>query len=108
MAATSREGSRSRRPAARGRPRRVAQRPLPSITIPTCREVLCFTKLRRKKNPSLRLPGGADQRLHVIEIALERPPAGRRQLVLGLRHPARERLGALEVLRLLELARVHA
>ncbi len=39
----------ARCPAARGSPRRVAQRPLPSMTMATWKEVLCFIKLSRKK-----------------------------------------------------------
>src|SRR5438876_773768 len=63
---------------------------------------------RTKKVARLRFAGGADQRLHVIQIALERPATRRREPVLGLGRASRERLGAQHVLRLFELARVHA
>src|SRR5256886_14510007 len=62
----------ARWPAVRGRPRRAAQRPLPSITIATWREGLCDIKLRLKKNSASAMPGGADQRLHVVQVALQR------------------------------------
>src|SRR3954462_4431106 len=54
------------------------------------------------------LPGGADERLHVIEIPLERAPAGGGELVLRPGHPALERFRTGDVLRVLELSRVHA
>src|SRR5437763_11477122 len=54
------------------------------------------------------LPGGANERLHVIEVPLERASAGGGELVLRPGHAALERLGARDVLRVLELARVHA
>src|SRR6266850_7615377 len=98
----------ARWPAPRARPRRVAQRPLPSMMIATCREVLCFIKqILKKKSVSTRA-GGADQRLHVVEIALQGAPSMRGQTVLGLGHAPGERLHARHVLRLLELAGVHA
>jgi hypothetical protein len=40
----------ARWPATRGNPRRVAQRPLPSITMATWREELCDIKSTLKKN----------------------------------------------------------
>ena len=51
---------------------------------------------------------GADERLHVIKVALEGAPAGRRQAVLGLRQAAIERFRAMDILGFFELARVHA
>src|SRR6266545_2512160 len=100
----------ARWPAARGRPRRVAQRPLPSMMIATWREVLCFIKsvLKKRDDVGLALTCGADQRFHVIEVALQRPPPRRGEPVFGFGHASRERLGAGDVLRLLELAGVHA
>src|SRR5882672_9622242 len=50
----------------------------------------------------------ADQRFHVVEVALERPPAEGGESVFGLGDAPRERLVARDVLRVLELARVHA
>src|SRR6202166_5073272 len=49
-----------------------------------------------------------DDRFYVIEVALERPLAGGGQPILGLRQAADERLVALDVTGLFELARVHA
>src|SRR5260370_42713287 len=54
------------------------------------------------------VPRGMDDGFHVIEVALERPLAGGRQAVLGLRQAADERLVALDVAGLFELARVYA
>src|SRR6266511_2836298 len=96
----------ARWPAPRARPRRVAQRPLPSMMIATWREVLCFIKpILKKKSVSTRA-GGADQRFHVVEIALQRAPSMRGESVLGLGHAPGERLHARHVLRFLELAGV--
>src|SRR5258705_9750921 len=111
--------STARRPAAgpagwratRGRPRRVAQGPLPSMTIATWKEVLCFIKpIRKKKTPPSACPAASrvDQRFHVIEIALERPPAEGGESVFGLGNAPLERFGADDVFGILELARVHA
>src|SRR2546428_10751041 len=92
----------ARWPAVRGRPRRAAQRPLPSITIATCREGLCDIKLRLKKNSASAVPGGADQRLHVVQVALQRAATRSREPVLGLRDAplerpaARDKLGPFE------------
>src|SRR5258705_12475555 len=101
----------ARWPAARGRPRRVAQRPLPSMTMATWKEVLCFIKSPAKKKSPLSACAGArraDQRFHVIEIALERPPAEGGESVFGFGDAALERLVARDVLGVLELARVDA
>src|SRR5881296_2428146 len=97
----------ARWPATRGRPRRPAQRPLPSITIATCREELCDIKRNLKKKSSP-VTGGVNQRFHVVQVALQRAPPGSGEPILGLRNPPLERLGAGDVLRLLEPARVHA
>src|SRR5207244_2307408 len=105
-----RSRSRRRRPrwrATRGRPRRPAQRPLPSITIATCREELCDIKRNLKKKSSP-VTGGVNQRFHVVQVALQRAPPGAGEPVLGLGDPAFERLGARDVLRVLQPARVHA
>src|ERR1051325_6289903 len=81
----------ARWPAARGSPRRVAQRPFPSMTIATA---AC--------------PRRANQRFHVIEVALERPPAEGGEAVFGLGNAGLERLVARDIARVLQLARVHA
>src|SRR5258705_13967007 len=99
----------ARCPAARGRPRRVAQRPLPSMTIATWKEVLCFIKpIRKKKTPPSACTAASrvDQRFHVIEVALERPPAEGGESVFGLGNAPLERFGADDVFGILELARV--
>src|SRR6266566_9025600 len=132
----------ARWPAERGRPREVAQRPLPSEMMATWRpgesagepgrgmevswvmgwcmsmvvsppcillcQLLCIAKCGRKKILRSALARGADQRLHVIKVALEGAPAGRRQAVLGLRQASIKRLRAVNVLSFFELARVHA
>src|SRR6266542_3265734 len=94
---------------ARGRPRRVAQRPLPSMTMATWKEVLCFIKspAKKKRTPSA-CARRANQRFHVIEIALERPPAEGGESVLRLGDAARERLLARDVLGVFELPRMDA
>src|SRR5437867_10302389 len=97
----------ARCPATRGRPRRLAQRPLPSITIATWREELCSIKSVPKKNASP-LSGGVNQRFHVVQVALQGAPPGGGEPILGLRNPPLERLRASDVLCLLKPARVHA
>src|SRR5712671_2895013 len=52
------------------------------------------------------LPGGANERFHVIQVALEGAAARCRQTVLGLRHPSLEALGAGDVLRPFQLSGV--
>src|ERR1700694_173210 len=99
----------ARWPAARGRPRRVPQRPLPSMMIATWREVLCLIKsFRKKKEPLSARACGTDQRFHVVEIALERPPAEGGEAVFRLGDAPGERLGAGDVFRVLEFARMDA
>src|SRR5438128_11625109 len=98
----------ARWPAVRGRPRRAAQRPLPSMMTATWREGLCDIKLRLKKNSASAVPGGADQRLHMVQIALQRAATRGREPVLGLRDASLERLGAHDILGRFELPRVHA
>ena len=105
----------ARCPAGRGRPLRVAQRPLPSMMMPTwrpgnaCDEALCVHKvLPQKKDGPQRSRVLADERLHVGQVALQRAPSRGAQAVLGAGHPALERLGAGDVAGLLELAGVHA
>src|SRR2546422_11186315 len=48
-----------------------------------------------------------NQGFHVVQVALQRTPPGGGETILGLRNPPLERLGARDVLRLLEPARVH-
>jgi hypothetical protein len=52
-------------------------------------------------------PDGLDQRFHVIQIFLERASPGVRQTILRLRHAALKRLGADDVIGILQLARMH-
>src|SRR5205085_12591883 len=82
--------------------------PLPSITMATCREVLCVIKLSRKKKVRSACARRANQRFHVIEVAPERPPAEGGETVFGFRDAGFEGLLAADVLRVFELARVHA
>src|SRR5260370_8743260 len=97
-------------PAVRGRPRRAAQRPLPSMMIATCGEVLCLIKLILKKRdgPRSALARRADQRLHVVEVALQRAPPGGREPVLYLGYAARKGFRARDVGPALQLAPGHA
>src|SRR5205085_11771233 len=82
----------ARWPATRGRPRRAAQRPLPSMMIATWAEELCDIKSDlKKKFPGSPLTGDANQRFHVVQVAFQRAPPGARQAVLGLRDPPVER-----------------
>src|ERR1051326_3096273 len=53
-------------------------------------------------------PRRADNALHVVEVVLQRAAAAGRQPVLGPRNASVERLGAVDVLGLFQLARVHA
>src|SRR5581483_8603389 len=76
-------------PATRGKPRAVAHLPFPSMIIPTCRE-LCVIKLSDIKKDPLLFPHCLNQAFHVIQIALQGPPARRRNLVLRLGHAAFE------------------
>src|SRR4051812_30541793 len=105
-------------PAVRGRPRALAQRPLPSMMIatwiPDCagvcwggRACACFTECGAGVTFSA-LPRGANQRLHVVQVPLECATSGGGELVLCLGHPPLERFRAGDVFRFLELARVHA
>src|SRR6476620_2849268 len=97
-------------PAERVRPCAVAQRPLPSMITarwrpsklvgspgaPECREIGMLD--------GSALPRGADQRCHLVEIALEGTAAGGGEAVLRTRHAPLERLGAGDVGGILELA----
>src|SRR2546429_9275203 len=84
----------ARCPATRGKPRRLAQRPLPSITIATWREELCGIKPILKKNASP-LRGGVNQRFHVVQVALQGPPPAPLKPILGLGIRPFERLGTV-------------
>src|SRR6185437_8675255 len=97
----------ARCPALRGRLRRAAQRPLPSMMMAICIvDSLCDTKLMGKKR--LAAARRLDHRLDMIEVAVERAPAQRRQAVDRLGAPLLEGLRAGEVLRFLELSRMRA
>src|SRR5262245_32571922 len=100
-------------PAERGSVLEVAQRPLPSMMMATCR---CARSgcdgLRRERLPDVMkgsaVPRGANERLHVVEIAFQSATAERRQRVTGLRNTTFETLVAGDVVRLLELPRMDA
>src|SRR5690348_6773299 len=97
-------------PAERVSPCAVAQRPLPSMITarwrpskeagavgdPECRVI---GMLRESA-----FPRGADQRFHVVEIALECATAAGGEAILRARHATLERLGAGDVGGVLELA----
>src|ERR1041384_1242986 len=71
--------------------------------IATCRE-LCDIKF----TPTKKSACGLDQGLHVVQMPLQRPPPRGGQAVLRPRDAAVERLGAGDVVRVLELAGVDA
>ena len=52
------------------------------------------------------IPRGGDDRLHVVEIGLQRPSTAGGQLVVGPRDPTVERLVAQEIARVLQPPRV--
>src|SRR5271165_4331564 len=86
-------------PAVRGRPRCVAQRPFPSMMIATCMMAIDCSGTRGA-------PGCLDDRLDVLEIAQQGLSSENGDAIKGL-WPARlEGLGAREVSRLFELARM--
>src|SRR5947207_1366613 len=99
----------ARWPAIRGSPRAVAQRPFPSMIIAACkpREVLCDIKCVSKKR-GLQLAHRLNQCFHVIEIFFKRAASHIGQTILGLWHAALKRLGAADIIGLLQLARMHA
>src|SRR6185436_13772928 len=107
----------ARWPATRGSPRAFAQRPLPSMIMATCipagatiLKVLCITKStgeKKGRGPSA-VADGLDDDLHVVQVAPQRAPPLVGQPELGAGDAALERLGALHVAGLLELAGVHA
>src|SRR3954466_3775220 len=84
----------ARCPAVRGRPRAAAHRPLPSMMTPTWipayEGVACEVLFIVSADSAL--ARRADQGLHVIEVPLERAPAGRRDQVLRLGHASLEGL----------------
>src|SRR5712664_4368211 len=75
-------------------------------------KVLCSAKPRCKKILAtrilVRLSHPADYRLHVIQVTLERAPAGSRQTIFSLWSAAFERLRTINVACVLDFARVHA
>src|SRR6185436_19366790 len=74
----------ARCPAERAKPRRSAQRPLPSMMIATC-----IARLRAFRR--------LDQRFQVLEMTGEHPPAFGREAVLGFRDARGEFLLADDV-----------
>src|SRR5580692_5477369 len=111
----------ARCPAERGRPRDVAQRPLPSEMMAMCKpgvsgnlgfsvmmscvvrccilftsfsaagkviQTTLYRKVHLQKNlPLSALAGGADQRLHVVQVAFQCAPARCCQAILRLGQP---------------------
>src|SRR5687767_5846240 len=97
------------------RPRQAAARGPAAVAVHDDRHVkgstLFHKAISQKKEPSTSAcptARRADQRFHVIEVALERPPSESGESVFGLGHATRERLVAGDVLGVFELARVHA
>src|SRR5256885_15208762 len=121
----------ARCPAWRGQPRDSAQRPLPSMMMATWRpgrgtsagagssargagtasascagdENAC--DMGRSSCGGLAVAHGANERFHVIQVALQGAAAGFGEAILGARHAALEGLEARNVARFLEFARVH-
>src|SRR6202022_1187048 len=99
-------------PAERERPCAVAHRPLPSMMMARCGPA----KLACVVGPECRdvgisvstLPSGANERLHVVQVSLERAPSGSGDAVFRPRYTALERLLAGHVAGILQLASVHA
>src|SRR5262245_30597432 len=85
----------ARCPAERAKPRRSAQRPLPSMMIATC--IVCLWPF-----------GCLDQSFEVLEMAGEHPSSFGREAVFRLRDARRELLLANDVARVLELTSMHA
>src|SRR5580704_16352058 len=90
----------ARCPAARGRPRRLAQRPLPSIIMAAW--IISWSRL------TVSLPASffhcLNEGFHVVQVLLQRLAAGVGQRVLGLGHAAFKALGATDVPGLLQFA----
>ena len=94
----------ARCPAERGSPRRVAQRPLPSMMMATWipwtdwKYFACQSLLAKKLTSAVSAVSvsrvGADQGFHVVEIARELAAAHRGEPILRPRPPAVEALGA--------------
>src|SRR5207253_7070171 len=86
----------------------LTQHPFTSMIKTTRKEVLCFIKrFRKKRECTSARARRANQRFHVIEIALERPPAEGSESVFRLGDTSGERFDARDVVRVLELARMH-
>src|SRR6266403_2591881 len=77
----------------------------PRITTATNYSVL---QSIQPKKTLLPFACGADQRFHMIQIALERTPPGGRQPVFRFRQTPVERLGAHDVVGFFEFARMNA
>src|SRR5271155_3593245 len=63
---------------------------------------------RAKKYEDLTLARRANQRLHVVQVALQCPPARCRQPVFRFGEPSVKRLRTYNVIRFFELACMHA
>src|SRR5207302_1998861 len=117
IAATSGAGSRSRRPTTSKRTPFSSSRGVSVWRWRANRRMSVATslagrfQLSAEKANSVRAvtpSSGADERFHVVEIALQGAPTRGRQPVFGLGDAAGERFAARDVLRFLELAGVHA
>src|SRR5581483_11419816 len=104
----------ARWPAVRERLRARAQRPLPSMMIATWRPAgeigkgLFSIKSVSKKKRLLAVASGADQRLHVIQVAVERAPSSLGQAILGARDATVEVFAARDIVRVLQPRGMHA
>src|SRR6267154_1457840 len=65
-------------------------------------------KVKALRTGTSALPRDADERFHMIQIALQSAASGGGQAVFGLRHAALEGFGAGDILGVFELARMHA
>src|SRR5216684_7087479 len=71
-------------------------------------KLLCNTKYKAKKICPLAFARRPDQRFHVIQVTLQRPPSRCRQPVFGFWQASVERFGAHDVIGFFQLAGMHA
>src|SRR5881392_4322756 len=95
-----------------GRPRQATPRRPAAVAVHdhshVKRSTLFHKAIPQKKECTSARARRANQRFHVVEVALERPPAEGGESVFRLGDSGLERLDARDVLRVLELARVDA
>src|SRR5215472_16461266 len=108
-------------------PLALAQRPFPSMMIPTCspfelsaydvpHKALCIIKLQSKKNSREQravliapaVSSSPNESLHMIKVAFEGAPPGRGQAIISLWQAAFEVFVAGNVTGFLELSRMNA